>query len=124
MEADDFLNSIACYLPQFNRDATQGVVDYLTGETDEMGGAAVSKVTVQPVTVQAAVPRTQEDYECEQAAYERAETARREAEKMRSGCQLELGEAPLVAQEKIDFAVTPSAEDTGDDQPQAGGATT
>lgn len=124
VEADDFLNSIACYLPQFNRDATQGVVDYLTGETDEMGGAAVSKVTVQPVTVQAAVPRTQEDYECEQVAYERAETARREAEKMRSGCQLELGEAPPVAQEKIDFAVTPSAEDTGDDQPQAGGATT
>lgn len=101
IEADDLLNSIACYLPQFNREATQGVVDYLTGKTDEMGGTAVGKVTVQPVTVRAAAPRTQEDFDREQAAYEKAETARREAEKRRVGYQPELGEEP-AGQLKID----------------------
>lgn len=92
VEADDLLNSIACYLPQFNREATQGVVDYLTGKTDEMGGTAVTKVTVQPVTVCAATPRTQEDFKREQAAYEKAEAARREAEKRKPGYQPEIGE--------------------------------
>lgn len=101
VEADDLLNSIACYLPQFNREATQGVVDYLTGKTDEMGGTAVAKVTVQPVTVRAAKPRTQEDFDREQAAYERAEAARREAEKSKPGYQPQLGEDP-VEQLEID----------------------
>lgn len=109
IEADDLLNSIACYLPQFNREATQGVVDYLTGKTDEMGGTAVAKVTVQPVTVRAAAPRTQEDFDREQAAYERAKAARREAEKSKPGYQPQLGEEP-VGQLEIDVD---SIEPTG-----------
>lgn len=117
VEADDLLNSIACYLPQFNRDATQGVVDYLTGKTDEMGGTAVSKVTVQPVTVHAAAPRTKEDYEREQTAFERAETARREAEKRQPGYQPELGEEPSDAQRKIDFTAASPTEDVDGGKP-------
>lgn len=120
VEADDLLNSIACYLPQFNRDATQGVVDYLTGKTDEMGGTAVAKVTVQPVTVRAAAPRTQEDYEREQAAYERAEAVRREAERSKTGYQFEFGDEPKHPQAKIDFASTQTLEEPADDNPQGG----
>ena len=95
VEADDLLNSIACYLPQFDREATQGVVNYLTGKTDEMGGTAVTKVTVQPVTVCAAEPRTQEDFEREQIAYKKAKAARREVERCNPGYQLEFGEEPF-----------------------------
>ena len=124
VEADDLLNSIACYLPQFNRDATQGVVDYLTGKTDEMGGTAVAKVTVQPVTVQAAAPRTKDDYEREQAAYERAETARREAEKMRPDYQPELGEEPPGVQGEIDFKAMPPTRGVEGGKPQNGDTTT
>ena len=120
VEADDLLNSIACYLPQFNRDATQGVVDYLTGKTDEMGGTAVTKVTVQPVTVRAAAPRTQEDYEREQAAYERAEAVRREAERSKPGYQFEFGDEPEHPQAKIDFASTQTLEEPADDNLQGG----
>ncbi|WP_291290243.1 DEAD/DEAH box helicase family protein [Enorma sp.] len=122
VEADDLLNSIACYLPQFNRDATQGVVDYLTGKTDKMGGTAVAKVTVQPVTVRAAAPRTQEDYEREQAAYERAEAARREAEKREPGYQFEFGDEPENVQAKIDFASTRTIEEPADDNLRRGTA--
>ena len=114
VEADDLLNSIACYLPQFNREATQGVVDYLTGKTDEMGGTAVAKVTLQPVTVRAAEPRTQEDFDREQEAYEKAEAARREAEKRKPGYQPQLGEEPagqlVIDVEPIDPTGTEAPE--------------
>lgn len=70
IEADDFLNSVACYLPKFNPDATHAVVDYLTGKKDEIGGSTVQKVLVRPVHVVAAEPRTQEEYERQKAAYE------------------------------------------------------
>lgn len=117
IEADDLLNSIACYLPQFNREATQGVVDYLTGKADEMEGTAVAKVTVQPVTVRAAAPRTREDFEREQEAYDRAEAARREADRHSSGYQPELCEEP-AGQTAIDLgAIEPEA--TGGQEPCA-----
>lgn len=118
IEADDLLNSIACYLPQFNREATQGVVDYLTGKTDEMGGTAVAKVTVQPVTVHAAKPRTQEDFKREREAYEKAEAVRREAEKRKPGYQSQIGEEP-AGQFAIDVE---SIEPTGAEMPEADAA--
>lgn len=80
IDADDLLNSVACYLPQFNPKATQEVVDFLTGKTDEMGGSAVSHVFVAPVVVQSAEPRTQEQYEKELAEYQAALAAAQQQE--------------------------------------------
>lgn len=123
VEADDLLNSIACYLPQFNREATQGVVDYLTGKTDEMGGTAVAKVTVQPVTVRAAKPRTQEDFDREQAAFERAEAARREAEKRKPGYQTQLDEDSVgqleIVIERVDLTGVEAPEMEATAKPKA-----
>ncbi|WP_419044611.1 DEAD/DEAH box helicase [Enorma massiliensis] len=92
IDADDSLNSIACYLPQFNGETSQAVVDYLTGKTDVMGGTAVPNVNPRPVSVAPAAPRTQEDYAREQAAYEAAERARKEAERSMPGYQFELSD--------------------------------
>lgn len=72
IDADDMLNSVACYLPQFNPTATQKVVDYLTGKDDDMGGTAVKEVIVDPVTVKIAEPRTQEEYEEEVSRFEQS----------------------------------------------------
>ncbi len=77
IDSDDMLNAIACYLPQFNPESTKGVVDYLTGKTDEMGGVGRPAVQVAPVTVAAAVPRTQEEYEIAWNLWKRAEDALR-----------------------------------------------
>lgn len=35
IEGDDFLNSVACFLPEFNPESTKTVVDYLTGKTKD-----------------------------------------------------------------------------------------
>ena len=106
IDADVTLNSIACYLPQFNPEATQGVVDYLTGKTDEMGGVGRPTVVVEPVTVRAAAPRTQEDYAAEFERYQKAEEARvarvaaiaaadEERHRFESGYQPELAEGAI-----------------------------
>ena len=92
IDADDSLNSIACYLPQFNSETSQAVVDYLTGKTDVMGGTAVPNVNPRPVAVAPAVPRSQEDYVRERAAYDAAEKSRREAERTTPGYQFGFGD--------------------------------
>ena len=52
VETDETLNSVACYLPQFNPDATQSVIDYLTGKSDDYAGKSiVRQVFTNPVTV-------------------------------------------------------------------------
>lgn len=51
VESDETLNSVSCFLPMFNPDATQSVVDYLTGKTDDIGKMYVPKVITNPVTV-------------------------------------------------------------------------
>lgn len=75
IEADELLNSVACYLPQFNPEATQEVVDYLTGKTDAFGGTYVPQVIVDPVFVTAAEPRDEGDLEKAWDAYKRAQEA-------------------------------------------------
>lgn len=52
IDSDDTLNSVACYLPLFNPDATQSVIDYLTGKTNEIGGTYVQNVITNPVTIE------------------------------------------------------------------------
>lgn len=49
IEGDDFLNSVYCYLPFFDPQHTQAVVDYLTGKTDELGSPYVADVLAHPV---------------------------------------------------------------------------
>ena len=93
IEADDFLNSVACYLPRFNPAATHDVVDYLTGKKDDIGGSAVKDVIVKPVRVVSAKPRTQEDYDLEMAAFEANRKAIAEWKKRESGYQPTLNEA-------------------------------
>ena len=92
VEADDFLNSVACYLPRFNPAATRDVVDYLTGKKDDIGGSAVKDVIVKPVRVISARPRTQEDYDGELAAYEASRRAVAEWKRRESGHQLSFDE--------------------------------
>lgn len=120
VDANDLLNSIACYLPRFDRETTQGVVDYLTGKTDEMG-CTVSKVTVQPVMVKAAKPRTQEDYDREMQAYLDAEHAHQEFEANQSGHQNELAteDGQFISSTALpgetDLATDLGSDSTGDD---------
>lgn len=96
IEADDFLNSVACYLPRFNPAATHDVVDYLTGKKDDIGGSAVKDVIVKPVRVVSARPRAQEDYDLEMAAYEANRKAIAEWKRREAGYQPALGEAAQV----------------------------
>ncbi len=93
IEADDFLNSVACYLPRFNPAATHDVVDYLTGKKDDIGGSAVKDIIVKPVRVVSAKPREQEDYDLEMAAYEANRKAIAEWKRREAGYQPALGEA-------------------------------
>lgn len=72
IESDDLLNSVACYLPQFNPESTQDVVDYLMGRKDDMGESSIGKqnIVLNPVTITAAEPKTNEEYQQELRAYE------------------------------------------------------
>nr|WP_325300829.1 DEAD/DEAH box helicase family protein [uncultured Dysosmobacter sp.] len=73
VDTDDILNSIACFLPQFDNTATKEVVKELTGETRNIAEAPVTNVILRPVTVWEAKPRTQQQCEREFEIYERAE---------------------------------------------------
>lgn len=89
IDADETLNAIACYLPQFSPESTKGVVDYLTGRTDEMGGVGRPDVQVSPVTARAAAPRTRADFDAETERYERAEEMRRQSAARRAAEEAE-----------------------------------
>lgn len=81
IEADEMLNSVACYLSDFNPEAAQDVVDYLTGKKDDLGVTPVSDVLIDPIHVEPVRPKTQEQYEQEVKEYEEAvERARKEWE--------------------------------------------
>ncbi|MBQ9059498.1 MAG: DEAD/DEAH box helicase family protein [Atopobiaceae bacterium] len=71
IDSDESLNSVACYLSDFNPEAAQDVVDYLTGKKDDLGVPPVSEVLVDPVRVEPVIPRTREDYDREVAEYEK-----------------------------------------------------
>lgn len=80
IDADDVLNSVACYLPQFNPDSTQAVVDYLTGKGDDIGGSYVENVILDPIIVEPAAPRDEKDYEAEAKALTEAQAAQTKTE--------------------------------------------
>lgn len=79
VESDETLNSVAVYLPDFDPETVDVVVDYLTGERDDLSVAPVSDVVVNPVRIEPAVPRTREEYEAEVAEYDAAVAEAREA---------------------------------------------
>lgn len=87
IDSDELLNAVACYLPQFNPESTQDVVDYLTGKRDAMGESSLGRqnIVLNPVTVEAAEPYTQEDYERDLAAWERNREDIARNEKLRDG---------------------------------------
>lgn len=89
IDGDDMLNSVACYLPQFNPDSTKDVVDYLMGRKDAMGESSIGakSIVLRPVTVTTAEPRTDEDYEDELERYEANQEAIRKAEGQQPGFQ-------------------------------------
>lgn len=64
VESDETLNSVACYLPQFNPEATQSVIDYLTGKSNDfLGKSIVKQVYTNPVTITWNEPTDDEDEE-------------------------------------------------------------
>ena len=89
IDGDDMLNSVACYLPQFNPDSTKDVVDYLMGRKDAMGESSIGakNIVLKPVTVTTAEPRTDEDYEGELERYEANQEAIRKAKEQQPGFQ-------------------------------------
>lgn len=89
IDADDVLNSVACYLPRFNPESTKDVVDYLTGKKDEMGGSHLPSrnVILNPVTVEEASPRSEEEYQQELEAYEKNKEAVAKAKEQLAGYQ-------------------------------------
>lgn len=52
VEGDEFLNSVACFLPEFNPKSTRTVVDYLTGKLDDYSVPASmqTRLSVTPCT--------------------------------------------------------------------------
>lgn len=53
IDAEPWLNSAFCYLPDFDPQAAQSVVDYLTGKEDEFGGTCAKEIIVNAVPTQA-----------------------------------------------------------------------
>ncbi|MBQ9681366.1 MAG: DEAD/DEAH box helicase family protein [Aeriscardovia sp.] len=53
IDAEPLLNSAFCYLPDFDPQAAQSVVDYLTGKKDEFGGTCAKEIIVNAVPTQA-----------------------------------------------------------------------
>ncbi|MCG4849939.1 hypothetical protein L0P44_14875, partial [Streptococcus gordonii] len=53
-------------------ESTQDVVDYLMGRKDDMGESSIGKqnIVLNPVTITAAEPKTNEEYQQELRAYE------------------------------------------------------
>ena len=76
VEADETLNSVACFLPAFDPDATQSVIDYLTGKSDDfIGGSVVKEVLTNPVTISWQLMMMEpEDEEIEEAIAEEVVT--------------------------------------------------
>lgn len=103
IESDDLLNSVACYLPQFNPESTQDVVDYLMGRKDDMGESSIGKqsIVLNPVTITAAVPKSEADYQQELKAYEENEKAIETARQAQPGYQASL--AGIAIQEPLDM---------------------
>lgn len=103
IESDDLLNSVACYLPQFNPESTQDVVDYLMGRKDDMGESSIGKqnIVLNPVTITAAEPKSDEEYQRELKAYEENRKAVEAARQARPGYQSPL--EGLAAQESLDM---------------------
>lgn len=106
IESDDLLNSVACYLPQFNPESTQDVVDYLMGRKDDMGESSLGKqnIVLNPVTITAAAPKSEADYQQELKAYEENKKAIEKARRAQSGYQAPL--AGIAIQEPLDMQGT------------------
>lgn len=90
IEADETLNSVAVYLPDFDPETVNVVIDYLTGERDDLSVPPVSEVLREPVRICPATPRTQEQYEEERADYERRVAEEQAAWEGRPGATLHL----------------------------------
>lgn len=106
IESDDLLNSVACYLPQFNPEGTQDVVDYLMGRKDDMGESSLGKqnIVLNPVTITAAAPKSDADYQQELKAYEENKKAIEAARQAQPGYQAPL--AGIAIQEPLDMQGT------------------
>ena len=103
IESDDLLNSVACYLPQFNPESTQDVVDYLMGRKDDMGESSIGgqNIVLNPVTITAAEPKSNEEYQQELRAYEENKKAVEAARRAQPGYQSTL--EGLATQESLDM---------------------
>lgn len=127
IDGDDMLNSVACYLPQFNPDSTKDVVDYLMGRKDAMGESSIGakNIVLRPVTVTTAEPRTDEDYEDELERYEANQEAIRKAEGQQPGFQPSI--TGMGEQSSLEDALVPirdkepkdDSDQTGNESPSA-----
>lgn len=118
IDGDDMLNSVACYLPQFNPDSTKDVVDYLMGRKDAMGESSIGakNIVLKPVTVTTAEPRTDEDYEDELKRYEANQEAIRKAKEQQPGFQPSI--TGMGEQGSLENSVSPTQD--GDSDKEAG----
>lgn len=107
IDGDDILNSVACYLPQFNPDSTKDVVDYLMGRKDAMGESSIGakNIVLKPVTVTTVDPRTDEDYEDELEQYEANQEAIKKAKERQPGFQPPI--AGIGARGSLEDALAP-----------------
>lgn len=107
IDGDDMLNSVACYLPQFNPDSTKDVVDYLMGRKDAMGESSIGakNIVLKPVTVTTVDPRTDEDYEDELERYEANQEAIKKAKERQPGFQPPI--AGIGARGSLEDALVP-----------------
>lgn len=121
IDGDDTLNSVACYLPQFNPDSTKDVVDYLMGRKDAMGESSIGakNIVLKPVTVTTVDPRTVEDYEDELERYEANQEAIKKAKEQQPGSQPSI--AGIGSQGSLEDALVPIRdEEPNNDSDQTG----
>lgn len=98
IDSNEMLNSVSCYLPEFNPETAQNVVDYLTGKKEDPDTTPGPKPLLDPIHVSPAVPKSKEKHEDEKQVYEKEleeyKKPLEEYEQSQSGTQGQMVETP------------------------------
>lgn len=110
IDADEMLNSVACYLSDFDPESARDVVAYLTGEKDDLGSTYGPEPILNPIRIEPVKSKTQADYEKEKGEYDR---------KVAEATAAWKAEQAEKEQRENAVAEIPDSGDDGDDGSQA-----
>ena len=113
IDSNEMLNSVSCYLPEFNPETAQDVVDYLTGKKEDPDTTPGPEPLLDPIHVSPPVPKSKEEHEAEKKAFEKA------LEEYKKALE-EYEQSQAGAQGQITDIVEPSDEGSGEDDQEHG----